>query len=347
MTRLDYYIALGALFLGAGPGALFGQGRIVGRFGEANVGGQRVIVHVTVAVPPGLDENQVADEALRGQGARPFQPALLTLTGMVWDQFHNGGSGDDYVIQNYNPAGEPVAAQSSLLASQTTWNNVTTSKFMFSGGGSTSRCPSLVKECPGAQAFDGNNDVGWVPITGCCTLGVTWYSTSIDEADMALNTRFQWTAGGGSGYDLETVFLHENGHALGLGHTPVSGAVMQATYAGVRRSLQTDDRRGVTFLYPETWAVGDISGTVSAAAGGTIAGATVSVGDLPLSTTTNSLGQYTLSGVPAIEFYNVTAGATGYLSQTVTGVGVPATLVNFSLEAGSNCIPRGKGKNCP
>src|SRR5215218_7111499 len=56
-------------------------------------------------------------------------------------------------------------------------------------GGGTTRCPSLVQECPGAQFNDPYNDVGWLALGGT-TLGVTWYTTSDPEADMALNTRF-------------------------------------------------------------------------------------------------------------------------------------------------------------
>ena len=38
-----------------------------------------------------LDAMTIAEEldALRGQGARPFEPAAFTLDGLVWDQFFN------------------------------------------------------------------------------------------------------------------------------------------------------------------------------------------------------------------------------------------------------------------
>ena len=290
MRRLGLTIAWAVVFLAVGASTAYAQNRIASRFGEAVIGNQRVIVHVTVAVPPGLNENDVAENALRDQGARPFQPAEFTATRLVWDQFFNGTSGDDQVLQNYNNAGEPVAASTSLGKSQTTWNGVNTSKFSFTPG-VTTRCPSLVKECPGPQTFDSFNDVGWIKLSWCCTLGVTWYSTSIDEADMALNTRFQWTTNGGSGFDVETVFLHENGHVLGLGHSPVSGAIMEATYAGVRQSLHIiDDQRGETYLYPQSWATGSISGTVTSSSGPVIVGAKVAIPNFPNSATTDATG---------------------------------------------------------
>lgn len=78
-------------------------------------------------------------------------------------------------------------------------------------------------------------------------------------ADVALkevwyNDAFPWTTGNGGGVDIETVALHENGHALGLGHfgdifqTPngkihfAPKAVMNAAYGGEERApLGTDN----------------------------------------------------------------------------------------------------------
>ena len=170
-SRLSVLMAIALL----GAANLFAQPRIVSKYGAARVQGRDVIVHVWVVVPPGLDENKVALEALRGQGARPFQSSEFRTTGLVWDQFFDG-PGNDFVTQNYNPAGDPTGgeAETALTNTHTTWTNVVTSTFAFYYGGPTNRCPSLVKECHGPQTYDGNNDVAWLDIKGCCTLGVTW-----------------------------------------------------------------------------------------------------------------------------------------------------------------------------
>jgi hypothetical protein len=108
-----------------------------------------------------------------------------------------------------------------------------------------------VKGCKGGQRFDGFNDVGWRRLGGS-TLGVTWSSSSIDEADMAINTSFTWNLGctqiAGS-FDLQTVLLHENGHVAGLGHSSDVNAVMYPSYQTARCSLGADDRAGLASLY--------------------------------------------------------------------------------------------------
>jgi hypothetical protein len=218
------------------------------------VPGKNLIVHVLLEVPPGADRNEAAYAALANQGARAFTAEEYSLTGLVWDQFSDSNPGNDSVIQRYNPQNDPTGGNgiTALLNTHTTWNDVTTSSFAFEYGGETGKCPSLVQECKGRQTFDGNNDVAWLALRDANTLGVTWSGTSTDEADMALNTNFNWATDGVNHYDVETVFLHENGHVAGIGHSEDGFAIMYPSYQNVNRTLDQDDKDALSALYPGT-----------------------------------------------------------------------------------------------
>jgi hypothetical protein len=224
------------------PGGAAQGGRIVSGIGTADVGGVKAIVEVIVFVPAGTNARSAVADALGSQGAKPVSNAY-TYTGLVWNP--------PAVTQNYNPSKEPLSALNALKSSESTWSNVGGSSFKFTFGATTTRCPSLVRECPGPQALDGHEDVGWARLGGN-TLGVTWSTTSPPEADMALNTRFAWSSGCtnvANRIDVETVLLHENGHVLGLGHSSDPNAIMYPSYQGARCALGQDDINGLTALY--------------------------------------------------------------------------------------------------
>ena len=54
--------------------------------------------------------------------------------------------------------------------------------------------------------------------------------------------------------DLQNTLTHESGHFIGLAHSPVPGATMNATTQPgetLKRSLAPDDAAGVCAIYPE------------------------------------------------------------------------------------------------
>jgi predicted Zn-dependent protease len=80
---------------------------------------------------------------------------------------------------------------------------------------------------------------------------------SMKHATIELNAALRWAAGDGANpeaLDLESVLLHELGHAIGLAHARDMQAVMRAgTKPGVlRRALGEDDVAGVCAIYPMT-----------------------------------------------------------------------------------------------
>jgi hypothetical protein len=68
-----------------------------------------------------------------------------------------------------------------------------------------------------------------------------------DAGDILLNSTINWQIN--SNYDLQTVVAHEFGHALGLGESSVSTAVMYGTYNGIKQALTSDDIAGIQSIY--------------------------------------------------------------------------------------------------
>jgi len=243
-----------------------GQGKpqVVAIQGLAKVEGQDAIVEILVAVQPGENAMAKARDKLRRMypDAVEIDSSNYSLTGLDWKDdsyFQNNNSQVPFVYNNGNIPAEVNPDGSTVMGkAYQAWNNVVTSIFKFEfDTTSYNGCPSLVKECKGRQYFNGDNEIAWLDIREPSVLGVTWYGTSIEEFDMALdNADFNWYDGinpsdiPNNAIDLQTVWSHELGHALGLGHSNVNGAVMEPYYAGPLRILHQDDIDGITSLYP-------------------------------------------------------------------------------------------------
>jgi matrixin len=89
---------------------------------------------------------------------------------------------------------------------------------------------------------------------GSNTLAVTYYSYSgstMSEADIVFNTDQSWDSYRGNlqgPADVQRVALHELGHLLGLAHSNVSTAIMNA-YINNSYTLTADDIAGIQSLY--------------------------------------------------------------------------------------------------
>lgn len=96
----------------------------------------------------------------------------------------------------------------------------------------------------------GDIRIGAVPLSPG-TLAVTFLAPpgngGTDAGDILLNSNINWQVN--SNYDLLTVAAHEFGHALGLGHSTVSTAVMYGAYNGIKQSLVGDDIAGIQSIY--------------------------------------------------------------------------------------------------
>ncbi|MFO0910689.1 MAG: matrixin family metalloprotease [Isosphaeraceae bacterium] len=68
-----------------------------------------------------------------------------------------------------------------------------------------------------------------------------------DAGDIVFNSNIDWKVN--SNYDLQTVAIHEMGHALGLDHSTISSAVMYSYYSGLKQSLVGDDISGIQSVW--------------------------------------------------------------------------------------------------
>ena len=160
----------------------------------------------------------------------------------------------------YNTVGAPVSVAGSAFfaasAAASTWGFGSNYHFTALGPSSagTGAC--------GGGGTDGQNTVGWANQAGS-VLAVTcsWYGPgspfgSASEFDMQIDPEWSWSTGGAVSIDLQSVVLHEFGHALGLNHSADGSAVMYASYSAgsTKRSLTADDQAGLVLIYGSTSA---------------------------------------------------------------------------------------------
>jgi hypothetical protein len=173
------------------------------------------------------------------------RPGAFSLSGPAWPQPQT-----PYYINSTNLDLAGSAAEAAVRAGADAWlQQAGAFRFAYAG--------------PSSQTTNTNDQINLVLFrnaSNSSAIATTyWWSTptQIIDADIVFwdggFTFFAGTSGCTGGFYIEDIAAHEFGHALGLGHSTVSGATMYPSVSSCNtgnRTLDADDISGVRALYP-------------------------------------------------------------------------------------------------
>lgn len=157
------------------------------------------------------------------------------------------GGAPSSLFQTMNAIAPTSTWQKQIEGAASLWENVTNINLsLVSDNGEAVGAPGDQQGDPNV----GDIRIGAAPL-GTGTLAMTFLpppaNGGTDAGDIILNSQADW--GINTNYDVMTVVAHEFGHALGLGGSTYSTAVMYETYNGIKQALTSDDIAGIQAVY--------------------------------------------------------------------------------------------------
>jgi hypothetical protein len=203
----------------------------------------------------------------RGARRRATRPDLEALEGrmLLYSTLGDMWTYDSRITYSFMPDGTSVGGvASSLFATMNAVAPTATWEAQFEQAASlweTAADVNLALVPDGGEAVGVNGDqqddprfgdirIGAIPL-GSGILAETFLpppaNGGTDAGDILFNSTVSWAVN--NTYDIMTVAAHEFGHALGLGDSTVSEAVMYGTYNGTKQALYSDDISGIDSIY--------------------------------------------------------------------------------------------------
>lgn len=173
-------------------------------------------------------------------------PSAYTLKTARWSS-----SPVPFYVNTQNLDVDPSAALSAVQFGAYAWTNQSNAVFSFYYAGSTAGT-TVTSNGRNEVFFRNASNGNAIATTYTYSSGGRIIDTDIVFWDGAFKF-FTGTSGCSGGLYIEDIATHEFGHAVGLGHSSVSGSTMypSVSYCSTNaRSLSEDDKQGVEALYP-------------------------------------------------------------------------------------------------
>lgn len=170
----------------------------------------------------------------------------LTIGANAYAILNNCQNGVKKALTFYSINVSESYISNTFATSMSVWNSAGYGQLLKYGGNKNSTPNS---------AYDGINKFYKVNTGDCHVYAITTTHSlngDILEADISLNSYYDYYSILSDGLDLQSILTHELGHAIGLDHSNISNATMYSIYQANSthmRDLHSDDLSGLEAIY--------------------------------------------------------------------------------------------------